>query len=163
MISTTTNAVSSFKEAHSVSMEKFVNPNKADNIPATRYIDLSSYAGKDIYIAFRLVTSGTSRGMLLVDNMQFLGENVYGTAVKEIKKINTYIYPNPARDVVNVSSENEILSIEVYSALGQKVYENNSIHENEFSIPLQSMISGMYIVKINTTAGSAMEKVNVVR
>ena len=163
MISTTNNAVSSFKEVHSITLETFVNPNKADNKPATRYIDLSSYAGKDIYIAFRSITGGTSRGMLLVDNIQFLGENVYGTAVKEIKKINTYIYPNPARDVVNVSSENEILSIEVYSALGQKVYENNSIHENEFSIPLQSMISGMYIVKINTTAGSAMEKVNVVR
>ena len=42
-----------FKKVHEVTKEKKVNPNDKNQKPSTRYIDLSSYKGKDIFIAFR--------------------------------------------------------------------------------------------------------------
>ena len=162
LISTTTNAVNSFKKVHEVFKEKYVNPNKTPEKPSTRYIDLSSYAGKDIYIAFRAVTSG-DRGMLLIDNIQFLGENVYGTGVKSIEKINTLIYPNPANDFIQLESESTILGVEIYSMLGQKVFTNQNIHENSYMLSTEQLESGMYMIRIRTDKGTAVEKVQVVR
>ena len=84
LISTKTNAMADFKKVHEVTKEKKVNPNDKNQKPSTRYIDLSSYKGKDIFIAFRDVTGGNERGMLLLDNVKFLGENVIFSDVKNI-------------------------------------------------------------------------------
>lgn len=162
LISTTNNAVSSFTKVHSIMKEKYVNPNKNTDKPSTRYIDLSSYAGKDIYIAFRCVTS-EDRGMLLIDNISFIGQNVYGTDVKQIEKIKTIVYPNPANDYVKIESEYTILGVEVYNTLGQKVYTDQQIQNNFVELTTQSLENGMYLISIRTSNGTAVEKVNIVR
>ena len=101
--------------------------------------------------------------MLLIDNIQFLGENVYGTGVKSIEKINTLIYPNPANDFIQLESESTILGVEIYSMLGQKVFTNQNIHENSYMLSTEQLESGMYMIRIRTDKGTAVEKVQVVR
>ncbi len=162
LVSTKTNAISDFTKVHGVVKEKLVNANDVKDKPSTRYIDLSSYSGKDIYIAFRDVTSGNDRGMLLVDNIKFLGTGSIGTDVKEMESIQTKVYPNPANDFVRIESENNILSVTVYNALGQKV-SFVSVNDNVYSMNTQALKNGLYIIRVETEVGTAVEKVNVVR
>ena len=164
LVSTKTNAISDFKVAHEVLKEKKVNPNNKADLPSTRYIDLSSYKGKEIFIAFRDKTSGNARGMMLLDNVKFLGKDVINvTSVKEIEAINARIYPNPASDAVHVEAENIINGVEVFNALGQKVYSNNSVNEFSYTVPTQHFTNGLYIIRIQTEKGSALEKVTIAR
>ena len=163
LISTKTNAMADFKKVHEVTKEKKVNPNDKNQKPSTRYIDLSSYKGKDIYIAFRDVTGGNERGMLSLDNVKFLGENVIYSDVKEISSIKTRLYPNPANDVINIESEEPIISVTVYNALGQKVYVNNSVNMELFQVPTSTFVNGVYFIRVDTSTGSAMEKISVAR
>lgn len=53
------------------------------------------------------------------------------------------LYPNPVQDVLNISIENQIAKVEVYTIQGQKIMESNS---NE--INMSALTSGIYLVKI---------------
>ena len=163
LISTKSNAMADFKKAHEVSKEKRVNPNDKNQKPSTRYIDLSSYKGKDIFIAFRDVTGGNERGMLLLGNVKFLGQNVIFSDVKEISSIRTRLYPNPANDLIHVEAEEPITSVTIFNALGQNVYENCSVNEELFHLSTASLTNGVYFIRVSTPKGSAMEKVSVAR
>ena len=163
LISTKSNNMSDFKMVHEVEKEKKVNPNDANQKPSTRYIDLSSYKGKDIFIAFRDKTSGNSRGMLLLDNVKFLGENVIYSGVKEMESVKVRLYPNPACDFIQVESGEPVQSVVLYNTLGQKVYENASVESGSFRIPVQSFCNGVYLIRVQTAKGSAVEKITVAR
>jgi choice-of-anchor B domain-containing protein len=62
----------------------------------------------------------------------------------------TRMYPNPARDVVNVLTENQkIQNISIFNKLGQLVYEKSQINDFNFSLNISGFSSGMYLVKLN--------------
>ena len=53
------------------------------------------------------------------------------------------LYPNPASDILNIESENELKSVEIYSLQGQKVMssKNNVIN-------ISDLASGLYLVQV---------------
>ncbi|WP_095074980.1 choice-of-anchor B family protein [Tenacibaculum jejuense] len=67
------------------------------------------------------------------------------------------ITPNPTRvDPRIVSSNTPIETIEVFNILGKKVFQKKNINSKNFTIPLSSQSSGIYIVKINNTVGKKL-------
>ena len=54
------------------------------------------------------------------------------------------LYPVPTTDILYINSKTEILVIEVYNQLGQLILRN----ENESSIDLTPLNSGLYYVKM---------------
>jgi len=71
------------------------------------------------------------------------------------------IYPNPAKDKLNVKGE-EIQSVTMFNMVGQVVYHNGESQNNQI-IDLGSMPSGIYMVKVNTSGGETVKKVSIVR
>ncbi|MDD2191908.1 MAG: T9SS type A sorting domain-containing protein [Bacteroidales bacterium] len=67
------------------------------------------------------------------------------------------LYPNPANNQVNISSENIINSIEVFNSLGQSVYKSN-IKSREKIIDINSLSKGVYIIGVNTDKGYIKKK-----
>jgi hypothetical protein len=53
------------------------------------------------------------------------------------------IYPNPAQDILNIESENEVKSVEIYSIQGQKVLSVSSKVIN-----ISDLTSGLYLVQV---------------
>lgn len=53
------------------------------------------------------------------------------------------LFPNPVQDVLNISIENTINSVEIFTIQGQKVMQSN-----ESTINMSSLNSGIYLVKI---------------
>lgn len=63
------------------------------------------------------------------------------------------IYPNPATDVVNIASKEDITSVEIIGLSGQKL-----ITSNEKQINVSHLNKGIYIVKITTVNGKTETK-----
>ena len=66
------------------------------------------------------------------------------------------IYPNPAKNAINISSQNQINNIIIYNFVGQTVYNGN-----EIKINTSNFKSGVYIIKVETTEGTVIEKIAV--
>jgi hypothetical protein len=62
------------------------------------------------------------------------------------KTVNFKIYPNPATDILNIESENELKSVEIYSIQGQKVLSSVSKE-----VTISNLASGIYLVQFTDT------------
>ncbi len=164
LISEKSLAVEDFVKVHEVLSEKFFNPNEPYR-PFNRSVDISAYKGKDIHIAFRLTTSGTTtRGMFALDNVIVFGDASHKeNNINDLKnKNNIVLYPNPARDNLVVKSDEIIKKIEIYNLIGQKIetFENC---EMQLNINISNYNNGLYILKIKTSEGEITKKVNVIK
>lgn len=69
------------------------------------------------------------------------------------------VYPNPASDYLYFNhTENEPFTVSVYDIQGKKLLEEK-IENDRHSISVSSLISGIYIVKIETNTASQTEKI----
>jgi hypothetical protein len=91
-----------------------------------------------------------------VDSIVF--DNVVPSALSTTDFGNTKntisLYPNPANDILNVSSSSSITKIEVYDMQGKKVASNN----NASNVNVATLGKGVYIVKVLQENGSAVAK-----
>lgn len=69
-------------------------------------------------------------------------------------------YPNPIKDVLNLSYSTEISSVEVYNMLGQKVL-TNTLNVAQGQIDMSNLNAGSYIVKV--TADGLTKTIKVVK
>ena len=73
-------------------------------------------------------------------------------------KIN--IFPNPANDLITISSDNLIEAISLYNVLGQEVISSRPNNNNQ-TIDIASLNSGVYIIK--TTIAGATSSSRIVK
>ncbi len=79
--------------------------------------------------------------------------------VNEISIAQCKIFPNPTTGIINVEAEN-VIGIEVINIQGEKVISQKSnIKNQKCEIDLSSQPKGIYIIKITTNKGVAVEKV----
>ena len=83
--------------------------------------------------------------------------NLY-LGLDELDKSNLKVYPNPTTDVVNIEYNETIDSIELYSLLGQKVYEAQT-KDTKITIPLEHLSSGTYMMKITVGFNTSYVKI----
>ncbi|MGM0474782.1 MAG: fasciclin domain-containing protein, partial [Bacteroidota bacterium] len=94
------------------------------------------------------------------------------TGIEEriINTVSVSIYPNPAREYVNIRfelTEESEISLEMYDMLGQRVRIVNQGYAYEGShtlrFPVNDLESGMYLLIINTGNSQIANKVRVVK
>lgn len=66
------------------------------------------------------------------------------------------IYPNPAKDCINIEAEN-IELVEVYDVYGRKLYSENA--DDNITINMNNFANGIYFVKIYSEGKTAVEKI----
>jgi hypothetical protein len=69
------------------------------------------------------------------------------------------IYPNPVKDIVNITIKNNstIQTIELYDIQG-RLLQTQLVNNISSELNLSSRANGMYFIKINTDKGSKVEK-----
>lgn len=77
------------------------------------------------------------------------------TGISENNETGTAIYPNPATDVLNIISENNINKVEIFNVQGQLVKAANG---NVNSLSISDMNNGIYFVRVTTDKGTATHK-----
>lgn len=61
-------------------------------------------------------------------------------------------YPNPVKDILNVSFKQNISNVTVYNLLGQQVLLMN-MNANKGQVDMSALASGTYLVKVNSDSG----------
>lgn len=80
------------------------------------------------------------------------------TGINEIPNQNILIYPNPSFGIVNISSDEIIENLTVYSSIGQLVI-NNSPKTRNFKVNLSSYSKGIYYINIKTNNSIISKKI----
>ena len=73
----------------------------------------------------------------------------------------TVLYPNPAKDRVNVMSSRKMDRITVINYVGQVVYDKEMNGEQSYELNTSSYDAGVYIVKISTNNGVVTKRMTI--
>ncbi len=115
-------------------------------------------------INLRPNTSYTFRAFVKIGYTKIYGEEATFTTEATTGMENVIqsisVYPNPAKDILNISSDEAVASIELYNMLGEKVLGTHCV-ANDISIDVSSLSNGAYILKIRTVKGVGEYKVIV--
>lgn len=85
---------------------------------------------------------------------------VPGTSVKSVYMDMVQIYPNPVNSELNITSEFEIRSINVFSITGQKVMTRSGINNFAHYLNAEELDHGIYIIEVNGAKGEkALSKI----
>ena len=71
------------------------------------------------------------------------------------------VYPNPARDILNITSSTDITHVTVMNYVGQVVYNQKVVEDNDLQLSVAGYETGVYMVKVETTAGILIKKVTI--
>lgn len=89
--------------------------------------------------------SDPSQGLLLVDDVAI----DLSISVADIEKSNVSIYPNPATNLVNIKSIEDVENVKIYNMSGSLVYEE-SYQTNEINLETSSLTTGAYMLVLET-------------
>ncbi|MDC1534103.1 T9SS type A sorting domain-containing protein [Polaribacter sp.] len=67
------------------------------------------------------------------------------------------MYPNPASDVLNISAQNTINTVEIYNVLGQKVIRMN-VEDTSAEINVSNLNAGIYLIKYEINNRTSTKK-----
>jgi hypothetical protein len=73
------------------------------------------------------------------------------------------VYPNPTNSLVNVVSTAEIQRVTMMNYVGQIVFDQKVVEDNDLQIGVSGFDVGVYIVKVETSIGIFVKKITVVK
>lgn len=117
---------------------------------------ISFTAGYSGNHAFRFTKGdgATATAQVQIDNVEITCTTCTPASVDDFNKLKFTISPNPAQDIVRVTSNDILEKMELYSLTGAKILEvkgNNYINMNGIS-------SGIYLLKVHSDNGSVATK-----
>jgi len=145
MVSTTGTAPANFTEIYNETLT-------ADTTWALKTVGLGSYAGQNVYLAFRHWNVSDEYYMRLDDIKVDLTTGISNNNIEAVR-----VYPNPAKNTLYVSS-NSIQSVQIISLTGEVV-----LTSNKNVVDISKLSQGSYFVKVVTNNNVITEKINVVK
>ncbi|MCD4734799.1 MAG: T9SS type A sorting domain-containing protein [Bacteroidales bacterium] len=82
------------------------------------------------------------------------------TGIIEMEKTAVMIYPNPVSDYLNISSDDNIIKVELVNLMGQVIY-TQLVDNNNHNINLSNVMNGVYIIKVDTKNGTVTRRIAV--
>ncbi len=128
--------------------------------PTSSLVNLRSYKGSwgnyPYLPSGNIIVSDMQNGMFVLEALETPCNAVYScqnqTSTKYARNINHMIYPNPSNEFITISlrSKSSKASFQIYDLKGQKLNEG-AIHSNSnpISISVESLVPGMYLLRIN--------------
>lgn len=113
-------------------------------------IDLSGYAGREVYIAFQCVSNDAF--MFMLDNIRI---SKPGNRTEKRQKPDIVLWPNPASNTLVAASHGEKMQeIRILNLQGQEMFLNtNPLNQEKLWIDVSGFPSGMYMISIKTDSG----------
>ena len=137
--------------------------NTTGPVTATAYTDvipLAAYGPYKYYVTD--VFNDTITNILLCESSSDTISLLYPVVgINDLTNSSLSLYPNPANDVVNIVSTNDIKTIEVLNYIGQMIYTNKNVSLKKVELNVSSFKAGVYFVKITTTSGIKTTKITV--
>ena len=110
------------------------------------------YTSKDGYFCDSIVELSSKTVTFYVDTKAPVRETLAESTMN--------VFPNPARERINVECETEMRRVTLCNALGQQVLSLNP-NAPQAELQVAGLPRGLYLLKVETAAGSAVRKVVV--
>ncbi|WP_079240706.1 T9SS type A sorting domain-containing protein [Chryseobacterium indologenes] len=149
---------------------KISNPNIIEFIFENIQLPFNN-ANNDGYVSFKIKTKSTlnlgdsfsNTAKIYFDYNSPIVTNTYTTSVQNVlataethkENQSISVYPNPAKDVLNIRSKQEIIKAEIYDATG-RIISSLSVTGN--SISVSELTKGNYILKAFTKENVIVQK-----
>lgn len=123
----------------------------------TKTLNLSSFAGQNIYIAFRHHDC-TDQDFLSIDDVTVTATSL---STSDFFASNFAVYPNPSNGLVNLASKNNmaINAIQITDLNGRVVRNINTNGVSETQINISDLTTGLYFLNVQTDSGSGTTKI----
>jgi hypothetical protein len=131
-----------------------INP---DLVTDTTYTDRSLPAGEYSYFVKALLDECnfvTPSDTIIIDVITGIQNNDPG-------RLN--IYPNPARDILNIVSPDQIKKVELMNFIGQTVYYNQFVENNKLQVIVSDLKPGVYFIRVTRVKDIQTIKVTISR
>ena len=117
--------------------------NATTNNFTTNTFDFTASTSK-IIIYVRAPLAVDSSNEVFFDNISLVATATAST--EDIFAANFSVYPNPATNLINISSVKSIEKAEIFSIIGKRVVSTTSLKNNK--IDVSSLAKGVYILKL---------------
>lgn len=77
--------------------------------------------------------------------------------VEDNQQMQLFLFPNPVENVLTIQTFGKEISVEIFSALGQRVFKNN-YSSSSITIPVSDLASGLYFCKMRSGAVTQTQK-----
>jgi hypothetical protein len=128
------------------------NPHNPSNPPIT--VSAGENTKDEMMVAFIAYTTYQAG-----DENIILDSTLVTSGVEENRKSKIVIYPNPANDKLNISSDEEIKLIRLYQSDGKNISVNKEINE----IDISGLEIGLYFIEVQTSTKRFFEKIVINR
>lgn len=117
-------------------------------------IDLSPYAGKDVYLAIQCVSP--DRFIFMVDNIKISKPAMSNESDLPIQ---LSLYPNPAYEMISINSTDaEIRQVSIFNTGGMEIYTSSTLGTDNFRYNVSALSQGIYFARVKTNQGTAVMK-----
>lgn len=124
------------------------------------WVDLSQYAGKNIYVAIQCVSQNA--WMFFVDDIEVKTGNLSNESSVDLSR---YVksYPNPVRDEWTVTAYDlQIRRVEICNMTGGVVFRSaDNLSTEVYRVNMEGFVPGLYTARVYTNAGVQTLKVIV--
>ena len=130
----------------------------------TSFIDIDELDTARWYTAWVRAVCDSAKLSDWSDSVRFYipGPNQQGTeAITTVTDRFTILSPNPANSDITIISSFILRSVEVFALNGKLVAQQNVTNRITTRIPIDHLTAGTYIVRINTTNGTAYKRLIV--
>ena len=113
-------------------------------------VDLSEYAGKEVYLAIQCVSEDAF--IFMLDDI-IVSKPVSSVAENAVAMLS--LYPNPATEMIVISSGGSAIEkVDIYNAAGALVYSSPASDSSNFRYNVSSLEAGIYFAKVETSDGA---------
>lgn len=113
-------------------------------------VDLSEYAGKEVYLAIQCVSEDAF--IFMLDDI-IVSKPVSSVAENAVAMLS--LYPNPATEMIVISSGGSAIEkVEIFNASGSAVYSSRVADSNSFRYNVSALDAGVYFAKVATSDGT---------
>ncbi len=114
----------------------------------------------DTYTANIRISSNDAENPLVIIPVTLNVEPV--SSVDDMNMIDVSIYPNPAKDFINIVAQNDIVEYKIMNLLGQ-IVQHQKVNDNKVIVDLAGINNGMYLIQVITNQGTLTQRVKVDR
>lgn len=139
-------------------LESFEQVGETREAPADKWtfvsVDLSQYAGKEVYVAIQCVSNNSF--VFMIDDIA-VGDAAGCERLSE--SIRATVYPNPAHDLILINAAQAIEQVSIFNLSGSLIHASGqNLNTAEYRYSVRNLIPGIYFAQVKTKQGSAVLK-----
>lgn len=89
----------------------------------------------------------------------FFSSGALAVIDQDAKNSSVSVYPNPVKDILNITSKENVQEIRIVNAAGQQVLHQKVAESKEPAVNVQKLAPGMYLVQVVTAKGVITKKI----